>query len=396
MGSHHSKTAVTCPVADTSNDPTIVPVVGNLTFHTLSIIIGGGCAVLASIVAIFLIIQHATHFSNPAEQKQIIRILCIIPSFALISFLSIWLSSAAEYLKPGLSVVEAFPLAAFFLLMSTYCVPDEDLNSRATFFSQLQLQNRKGVAQGGGSLGWYRQRSFLVLQFIPVSILMWIVAVAALATGHFCSTSNNIHFAHIWVTVITTISTIVAIMSILHFYRRMKPTLQPHKTMAKLISFKLIVFLNFLQTLVFSFLTSSSRLKPTAHLSASDISTGLPNLLLCLEILLFTPLFIYAYSSSPYILRGHARSTPSAEYYMGGVGGLSALWDALNIVDIALALFTGSKTKISSRASGAGRMSRGGYAIPLGRESPEYGPDEMGRRVYKPRGSLQHLRDEEA
>lgn len=81
---------------------------------------------------------------------------------------------------------------------------------------------------------------------------------------------------------------------------------------------------------------------------------------------------------------------------MGGVGGLSALWDALNIVDIALALNTGFKTKFRSSRGARGASGRGrGYEIPMGRESPEYTPQDMGRTAYEPRGSLQHLRPED-
>ena len=86
---------------------------------------------------------------------RIIQIITIIPAFEIISLLCVWLDgSAAPYLVPGLDVGEAFPMAAFFLLMSAYVVPDE--GNREEFSTQLELIDRKGNTQGQGSLGWYR------------------------------------------------------------------------------------------------------------------------------------------------------------------------------------------------------------------------------------------------
>jgi len=88
---------------------------------------------------------------------RIIRIISIIPSFAVISFLCVWQDgSPAPYIAPGRDIGEALPMAAFFLLMSTYVAPDE--RNRDTFFDGMALADKKGIEQGGGSLNWYRVR----------------------------------------------------------------------------------------------------------------------------------------------------------------------------------------------------------------------------------------------
>jgi hypothetical protein len=43
---------------------------GGITFHELSLIVGGICAVLACAISAFLIMSHATHYSKPIEQRQ--------------------------------------------------------------------------------------------------------------------------------------------------------------------------------------------------------------------------------------------------------------------------------------------------------------------------------------
>jgi hypothetical protein len=86
---------------------------------------------------------------------SIIRIITIIPSFAIVSLLSVWLNgSPAPYILPALDVGEAFPMAAFFLLMSSYVVPDG--GDREAFFNELELIDKKGNPQDQGSLKWYQ------------------------------------------------------------------------------------------------------------------------------------------------------------------------------------------------------------------------------------------------
>lgn len=88
-------------------------------------------------------------------------------------------------------------MAAFFLLMSAYVVPDK--GNRETFFAELELIDKKGNGQGEGSLAWYKKLAFGVLQWVPVSIITWIATIIALAASTYCATSNKPHFAHIWV-----------------------------------------------------------------------------------------------------------------------------------------------------------------------------------------------------
>jgi branched-subunit amino acid transport protein AzlD len=141
--------------------------VGTLTLHTLSIIISGAAAAFACAIAVFLIFKHATQFSAAAEQKQYvpmsmiqvlllicvknIRILTIVPPFALVSLLCAWLNGSPEpYIVPALDVEEAFLMASFFLLMSSHLVPEG--GDMEAFFNELEMIDKKGDLQGHGSL----------------------------------------------------------------------------------------------------------------------------------------------------------------------------------------------------------------------------------------------------
>jgi hypothetical protein len=230
----------------------------------------------------------------------------------------------------------------------------------------------------------WQKLTFGVLQWVPVSIILWIATAISLAAGTYCINSNNIHFTKIWVsfktpislplqltsyqiTIIRTVSTFLAIASILQFYRRSKSLLKPRGAFKQLVCFKIIVFLNFLQTLVFSLLVSQGDLKPNKFMTYNDISKGLPALILCCELALVSPFFLLAFPVKPYKL-GHMvapenlSSRHDMTHYQGGPLGVYAIVQAVNVVDLVMELVKGTKAKL--RRGGGHQYVQPGYVLP--------------------------------
>ncbi|KAF4627472.1 hypothetical protein G7Y89_g10686 [Cudoniella acicularis] len=178
-----SDTVYTCPKV-TLADPPQVPIVNNFSFHQIMVIVSGSCMALSFLLSFYLIMRHATHYSMPKEQKQIIRIIFVIPVFAVMSFLSVAFNDAAIYLKPVGGAYEAFALAAFFLMMCAFVHEDE--TERQAFITA------SGVAKQ------YMSATVGVFQFPVMMLIIMIATDITVATGSYCETSNNIHFAHIW------------------------------------------------------------------------------------------------------------------------------------------------------------------------------------------------------
>jgi hypothetical protein len=105
-----------CPTEDTSG-PAIVNFVGNLTYHQFSVILSGSCAILSTLIIAALVAVHAVHYSNPVQQRQIIRIALLVPWVALFSFLIVWLDDIGDYLVLSLDFGCAIALSAFLLFM---------------------------------------------------------------------------------------------------------------------------------------------------------------------------------------------------------------------------------------------------------------------------------------
>jgi hypothetical protein len=78
-------------------------------------------------------------------------------------------------------------------------------------------------------------------------MIIWTATCITLATGVYCAGSNSPHFAHIWLSVFKAFGTVLAVVAVLMFYRRMKTYLAPHNVFLKFFAFKGIIGLSVLQ-----------------------------------------------------------------------------------------------------------------------------------------------------
>ncbi|KAI4712395.1 hypothetical protein J4E89_002662 [Alternaria sp. Ai002NY15] len=314
----------TCPLED-AHGPQIIPFIGNLTFHQFATILSGACAILSTLIVGALIALHAFNYSNPVQQRQIIRIMLLIPWVALFSFLIVWQSDIGEYLAPSRDFGCSIALSSFLLFMC-----DLVLSHQEGFDGLFGEGAKAKGARKMNSPTWLRRTWYGVLQFIPTSIVIWIATAATLATGTYCQQSNDVHFAHLWLTILIGYTTTVAIVGSLRFYKKSKKLLQKHRIILKLFTFKGILGLNFLQSFIISLLAGHGKLNPTKYMTYHDVNTGLASLILACEMPLFAVLLLFAFSPLPYKQQG----SPTA-------GPLNAIVDAFNLSDLLSAFYRG-------------------------------------------------------
>lgn len=120
-----SATSHVCP-SENLDGPTIVPIVGSYTFHEVATIVSGACALFSAIICGFIIAGHATSYSFPVQQRQIIRIVLLIPWVALFSFLVVLEEKAGVYIVESLDFGCSIALSAFLLLMCDYVLSHPD------------------------------------------------------------------------------------------------------------------------------------------------------------------------------------------------------------------------------------------------------------------------------
>ncbi|KAJ4416231.1 hypothetical protein N0V85_002355, partial [Neurospora sp. IMI 360204] len=189
------------------------PIAGPLTFHSLALIIAAASTLVAIFTSFYLIMRHATNYTVPEQQKQIIRILFMVPVYTCSSFLSLRFYYHAIYFQVLSDCYEAFAISSFFSLMCHYIAPD--LHLQKEYFREMHPikdwvwpVNWMAKCCGGHRKGpWRTPRSGLtwfniiwigVYHYCFVRVAMTVAAVVSQYHGRYCESSNSPMFGHIW------------------------------------------------------------------------------------------------------------------------------------------------------------------------------------------------------
>ena len=88
----------------------------------------GAAVVAAVLISASEIFQHMANYSRPALQKQIVRVLLMVPIYSAASFLSLALPVAGPYLDVVRELYEALTIYAFTWFVLAYLELDANLS----------------------------------------------------------------------------------------------------------------------------------------------------------------------------------------------------------------------------------------------------------------------------
>ncbi|KAI9832797.1 MAG: hypothetical protein M1819_004017 [Sarea resinae] len=338
------------------------PLWHGFTFHHFGLILSAVFALISVIVSFLLIFRHATHYLRPDEQRHIIRILFMIPIYSTVSFLSYLFYRHAVYFEVARDCYEAFAIASFFALLCHYIAPS--LHEQKDWFRKLKPRpwvlplswfrrccgGERGMWRTPRSgLTWFNIIWLGVFQYCFIRVFFTLVSVVSQAFGRYCESSLNPAFAHIWVMVFEGSAVTIAMYCIIQFYIQVSADIAEHKPFMKILCIKLVIFFSFWQTLIISFLSSSGALKTSKHLASPDIKVGIPSMLLCIEMAIFSILHLFAFPYKPYTIPANPELATGSGYsggtprYVGGPMGVKAIVDAFNPWDLVKAVGRGVK-----------------------------------------------------
>ncbi|KAH8648480.1 organic solute transporter Ostalpha-domain-containing protein [Xylariales sp. PMI_506] len=343
-------------------------VAGHLTFHQLALLLSGVSLIIALTGSIHLMFRHAINYTKPREQKHIIRILFMVPVYSIAAFLSILLYQHAVYLKVISSCYEPFAISSFFALMCHYTGPN--IHEQKAYFRQIIVKpwapplkwfaacccGQRGPWRTPRSgLTWFNIIWFGVYNYCFIRVATTIIAAVTQHFKRYCESSNSPVFAHIWLTVIEVLAVFVAMVCLIQFYVQLRDPLYKNQPFLKILSIKLVIFLSFWQSIIISLSSSSQKVNHENEILAyPDVKVGIPNLLLSVEMAIFSIIHAWAYPYAPYkqgaettyypVSERALDPTPCISEHMapqGGFLGYKAFLDALNVWDIMKAFGRG-------------------------------------------------------
>lgn len=343
-------------------DTAAVPITGTLTFHHLITYISLLAAILCLLTISFITIGHLLVYRQPRVQKQLVRIVITAPAFAVCCAIGVVYYQSTAYVTPWAELYEAFALIAVMRLMIVLLLPAARSPAEEfAFFAE--------PVNGGAAM--FTKQQFMVYQLLPVKLVLTIAAIIVSAV--FCVGSEGNHRGHLVISIISGISTVMALMSLFRFLMRHIKALKQRdsKIVGRLLCFKLIVFVQMLQRVVLSILSSANVLNPTATLSYDDLNVGLNPFLTTVEVMLISLIMVWYYFPGEFRSRAQNVEAGKDNFEQTKMSFFAALWDVINLSDVIKGIIRAVKSRKTTPSQRSRRGRVAGPAMPQYLQQPQ-------------------------
>ncbi|XP_057468839.1 uncharacterized protein LOC130758035 [Actinidia eriantha] len=275
------------------------------------ILIALPCTIGAIALALIHIYRHLLNYTEPTYQRYIVRIIFMVPVYALMSFLSLVLNKSSIYFDSIREIYEAWVIYNFLSLclawvggpgavvislsgrvlkpnwcLMTCCFPPIPLDGR--FIRRC----KQGCLQ------------FVILKPILVAVTLVLYSKGKYHDGNFSPDQS-----YLYLTIIYTLSYSVALYALALFYVACRDLLQPFNPVPKFIIIKSVVFLTYWQG-VLVFLAARS-----GFIKNAEEAAQFQNFIICVEMLIAA--------------MGHLYAFPYKEYAGANIGGSHGFTESL-------------------------------------------------------------------
>jgi len=306
-------------------DPAGITTWGDLQTHHYAWFISGLFALIATIMSLRLMYRHYQNYTKPYYQRQIIRIIMMVPIYSVISWLSFRYYTYEIYLDVFRDCYEAFVIYSFFTLLLNYLGEDGPaqkavLKDKPVMKFCFPLHFLKYDPKSSNFLPNCRHGA---LQYVVIRPLTTILSVITLELNVFCPEALDPRYAHPYILGINFVSVTIAMYALITLYLTVKKDLAPFKPIPKFVSVKFVIFFSFWQGLVVSILAHYGLIQETDYWTVDNVASGIQNFLICAEMVIAAGMHIRAFSFDEYKSPDGSRTKFFA-----------SLLDSINLIDI--------------------------------------------------------------
>jgi hypothetical protein len=251
--------------------------------------VGGYCAILGTILSLFLIMEHLACFFDPDCQTKVVRILFMVPLYSMISWLSILFPSAATYLDLVRDAYESYAIYAFFSLMLAL------MGGMDVLYRTLMVEERDPVTHFAPfcwmepfrvSPRFIQSCRRCLFQFMVLKPFVTLVVIILNAKGLMGDSVFDVTRGGFWTALIYNVSITIALYGLAYFYSGTKGFLEGKGALAKFLCIKAIIFLSYWQGFIILILAAADVLPTFNYWTKEEAPVGLQDFLICIEMLL--------------------------------------------------------------------------------------------------------------
>lgn len=260
------------------------------------ILVAFPCTIGAIGLALLHIYRHLLNYTEPTYQRFIVRIIFMVPVYALMSFFSLVFNKSSIYFNSIREVYEAWVIYNFLSLCLAWVggpgavvinltgrVLQPNWCLMTCCFPPIPLDGR-----------FIRRCKQGCLQFVILKPILVAVTFILYARGKYHDGNFSVDQSYLYLTIIYTISYSMALYALALFYVACRDLLQPFNPVPKFIIIKSVVFLTYWQG-VLVFLAAKYDFIKNAEQAAE-----FQNFIICVEMLIAAVGHLYAFPYREY------------------------------------------------------------------------------------------------
>jgi hypothetical protein len=271
------------------------------SMHDLGWFIAGVFVILACPLSAYGIAQHLRNFQNPETQTYVVRIMWMVPIYAVESWLSLRFKSSALVFSTLRDAYEAYVIYSFGYLLIAMLGSDETVDG---IIREKDAHALGHMAPFKYFMAPFSKENFLkrvkrgVLQYVIVKLfctaLTLITSNVVFEAGEvetdtlYGEGSYAFDRFHVYVLFLVNVSQVWAMYCLVLFYHACAAELKPFNPLPKFICIKAVVFFSFWQECAIGvavhFKLIQGTENPFSVYTPDEVATGIQDFLICFEM----------------------------------------------------------------------------------------------------------------
>ncbi|KAL2861091.1 OSTA/TMEM184 family protein [Aspergillus lucknowensis] len=276
-----------------------------------AVIVAGVSSLVATLLSFVSIWLQTKNYRKPLLQRYVVRILLMVPIYAVSSWTSIISLKASLWLAPVRDIYEAFTIYTFFQLLINFLGGE-----RAVI---IMMHGRPPV-QHAWPLNHFLSKvdisdphTFLavkrgILQYTWLKPILALISIIMKATDTYQEGYLGLSSGYLWTGILYNISVTISLYSLALFWVCLHNDLAPFRPVPKFLCVKLIIFASYWQGFFLSILQWLGALpNGTGGYTPDNLAAAIQDSLICFEMPIFAIAHWHGFSWHDY-----ADSTVSA------------------------------------------------------------------------------------
>lgn len=262
----------------------------------------------ACMLSIWQMAMHIDNFMKPKLQTPILRILMMVPIYALNGWMSLMVKDTAIYLDCMRKIYEAFVLNQFFVYLTSYLGGDPYTNS---FFEiERKLRNREKMQQHIFPLcclQTWSEETFVegcrtgINAYVFCRVVSGVLELVLQPFGLFSAGDLSWSAPYLYFTIINNLASCWAIYCLILFYLALESDLRPINPLSKFVCIKIVVFFSWWQSVVLVLAQDAGLLTSAANAingekDSRELATDIQAFFICIEMLFVALAHTWAFS----------------------------------------------------------------------------------------------------